>query len=246
MSLKHAMDKIRGKFQVNVTISWDEEAILKKLLIEDRKLRALRRKIVKEPANQNFRIELGRRVKQALDEKRREIIPLITTALQGLSDDFEENRIKDANTILNTSFLLEKGREQNFYAKVDELEKRYTKEIKLVVVGPLPPFDFTRIEIRNVDFRAVEEAQKILELGEATSISEIHQAFNHLAQSYHPDLHPNDQTAAEKFGRIRKAHDILIEHCEHHLFSFKKLDIEDTIIIRERPRLAFTTLRNQP
>ena len=239
MVLKHMMDNIRGKLQVNVTASWNEKAVLKTILVEDRELSTLRKKIVKNPANQNLRIELGRRVKKALDEKRREIVPAMITTLQGLSDDFEENKIKDMNTILNASFLLEKSREQDFYAKADEMERRYAKEIKLLVVGPVPPYNFTRIEVKNVDFEAVKEAQKILGLDEELNISEISQAFNHLAQSYHPDLHSNDPTAAEKFGRIRKAHDVLIEYCEHRLFSFTKSDIEDTLIIRERS-LALT------
>lgn len=236
MTFKQTLDKIRGRLQVNVSASWNEKAVLKKILREDRELSALRKEIIKEHANQSLRIELGRRVKRALDEKRREIVPVITTTLQSLFDDFGENRTKDANTILNASFLLERSREQDFYAKADELERRYAEEIKLVVVGPLPPYNFTRIEIRNVGFRAVKEAQKTLGLGEASNISEIRQAFNHLAQSYHPDLHPNDPAAAERFGRIRKAYDVLMEYCEHHPCSFKRSDVEDTIIIRERPR----------
>jgi hypothetical protein len=235
MTFKHTMDKIRGKIQVNVAASWREKAVLERVLSEDRKSRALRRRMVRSPADQTLRIELGRRVKGRLNEKREEIVPVITTALQGVSDDFEENRLKDKNMIVNASFLIEKTREPAFYTKAETLEKRYLKLIKLVIVGPLPPYNFTRIEIKTADFKAVQEAQKMLELGEASSISEIHQAFNKLAQSYHPDRHPNDPKAAEKFGRIRKAYDVLTEYCEHRLFSVHKSDVEATIIIRERP-----------
>lgn len=235
ITFKHTLNRMRGKFQVNVTASWNEEAALKTILREDKELSTLRKEIMKNSADQNLRIELGRRVKKALDEKRREIVPAITTALQGLSDGFEENKIKDTDTILNASFLIEKNCEQKFYAKADELERKYAEEISLVVVGPLPPYNFTRIEIKNVDFKALKEAQQILGLGETSNISEIRQAFNHLAQTYHPDLHPHDQAAAERFEKIRRAYDVLVEYCEHHPCSFKRSEVEDTIIIREKP-----------
>lgn len=235
MTFKNTINRLRGRIQVNVKASWKEKAVLNKLLTEDRKIRDLRKRMVMDPTNQSLRVKLGRRVKGLLDERRRRILPAVIATLQDLSDDFEENRTKDINTILIASFLLEKNREQDFYAKVDELEGKHSKEIEFVAVGPLPPYNFTRIEIRNVDSNAVEEAQKILGLAETSNISEIRQAFNHLAQSYHPDLHPQDTKTSEKFGRIRKSYDVLTEYCEHRLFSFEKSDVEDTIIIRARP-----------
>ena len=233
-TLKQTLNRIKGKLQINVSASWNEKAVLKRILVEDIQLRTLKEKVVKNPANSSLKIELGRRVKKAIDEKRREIAPSITSALQNLSDDFEENKTKDRNTILNASFLVEKTLEQAFHAKAEELERRYVKEIKLVVIGSLPLYNFTRIEIKNVDFKTVKEAQRTLGLSEALSISEIHQAFNNLVQSHHPDLHPNNPLAAETFARIRKAYDVLMEYCEHSHFSIKKTDVEDTIIIRER------------
>jgi len=241
-TFKRAMDKVKGQLQVDVTVSWNEKEALRKAWREDGGLRALRERVVKTPNNQDLRIEVGRRVRMVLDERRKEIVPVITNALQSLSKDFEENRTKDANTILNVSFLLDKSHEKDFYVKANELERVHAKEVKIVVVGPLPPYNFARIEIRNLDFRAVKEAQKVLGIGEMTNIYEMRQVFNNLVQSCHPDLHPEDSKAIERFGRIRKAYDALMEYCEHRLFSFKESDVEDTIIVRERPKLTFTSL----
>lgn len=41
----------------------------------------------------------------------------------------------------------------------------------------------------------------------SASDEEIARAYKRLAKKYHPDLHPNDQSAAEQMGRINRAYD---------------------------------------
>ncbi len=234
LTLRGELDKLKGKVQVNIAASWNERAALEKILHEDDELSVLSAEIPKG-VDYVFKIELGKKVKKALDKRRNEITAEALNALRSLSADFRENRAEDANTLLKGSFLLEKSCEQDFYAKVDVLEKRYG-EARFVTVGPLPPYDFAEIEVRSVDFKTLREARRTLGLGEASSISEMRQAFRNLAESCHPDLHADDPESTEKFEKIRRAYDLLTEYCEHSLFSFKKSKVEGTIIVRERAR----------
>ncbi len=233
MTLKQALEKIKNKIQVNVTVSWDKKAVLERILKEKKDVKALSKK-VSQRSEKKLRIELGKRVQRYLDEKRKEIVPVITGSLRSLSESFDENKVKDKDTLMNISFLLDKTLEQEFYDKTDELESKYIKQIKLLAVGPLPPYNFSLIEVRKPDFDAIDDARKTLGLGEESNIAEINSAYKRLVHNYHPDLNPEKPSAAIKLGKIKKAYNVLTEYCRHHLCSFNRLDIEETIIIREK------------
>lgn len=233
MTLKQALEKIKNKIQVNVTVSWDKKAILERILTENKDVKALSERVNQKSGNK-LRIELGKRVQRCLDEKRKEIVPVITGSLRSLSESFDENKVKDKDTLMNISFLVDKAREQEFYDKTDELESKYIKQIKLLAVGPLPPYNFSKIEVRKPDFDVIDDARKTLGVGEESNMAEINSAYNRLIHNYHPDLNPEKPSAATKLDKIKKAYDVLTEYCQHHLFSFNRLDIEETIIIREK------------
>jgi len=232
MKFKNTLEKINNKIQVNVKISWDK-AVLASMLDEDEEIQTLSRKM-KESEDQALRIELGRKVKSALDERKREYLENIEDALKSFSNGIKENKIIDQDTLMNTSFLVDKKREQEFHNKLEELEKKYEKKLKFLGISPLPPYNFTNIEMKKIDFNNIEEARKTLGLEEEVSISEINSAYNLLAREYHPDLHRDDPFAEENFKKIKNAHELLVRYCEHYLCSLEKSKVEQTIVIQEK------------
>ncbi|MBC8590353.1 DnaJ C-terminal domain-containing protein [Wansuia hejianensis] len=50
---------------------------------------------------------------------------------------------------------------------------------------------------------------KILEVDKNASQDEIKKSFRRLAKKYHPDLHPDDKSAQEKFKEINEAYEVL-------------------------------------
>jgi hypothetical protein len=232
MKFKNTLEKIDNKLQINVKISW-YNTILTDILKENEEIQTLSAK-VKKTANQSLKIELGKKVKSALDERKNEYMKDIHSILGDLSNGSKQNKITDQDTIMNASFLVDKEKEQKFYDKLEELEKKYEKKLKFLCVGPLPPYNFTEIEIKKIDFKTVDDARKTLGLGQEVSMSEINSAYNQLARKYHPDLHPDDPLAEEKFKKIKNAHEVLTKYCEHYLCSFEKTKVEETIIVQEK------------
>jgi len=232
MKFKKTLEKVDNKLQINVKISWDKD-VLASILNENVEIRKLTLK-AKENADQSMRIELGRKVKSALDEKKKEYMTEITSVLKRLSCDSEENKIPDQDTLMNAAFLVEKNREHEFYDKLDELEKKYSHKLKFLAVGPLPPYNFTKLGVKRIDFDAVEEARKTLGLSCDVSISEINSAYNRMVRRYHPDLNPDDPAAEEKFKKIKNAYDLLTKYCEHYLCSLRKTKVEETILVEEK------------
>ena len=55
----------------------------------------------------------------------------------------------------------------------------------------------------------VADLYKTLGLSEGATAAEIKKAFRDLAKKYHPDTHPGDQVAEEKFKEISQAYEIL-------------------------------------
>jgi len=54
-----------------------------------------------------------------------------------------------------------------------------------------------------------QDYYKILHISENADIEEIKKSFRRLARNCHPDLHPNDADAAERFRLLREAYEVL-------------------------------------
>jgi hypothetical protein len=229
---QHILKNIDHKVQINVKISWDK-AILASILEENEEIRTLNRE-TKEKNDQSLAIDLGRKVKSALDKKKNEYIENIQIALKSLADGFKESKILDQDTLMSASFLVDKRRKREFNARLEELERKYRGKLEFKSISPLPPYNFVNIEMKRVDFKAIKEAQRILDLGQEVSMSEVNSAYNLLTRECHPDLHPDDPLAEEKFKELKNAHELLIKYCEHYLCSLEKSKVEETLLIQEK------------
>ena len=78
------------------------------------------------------------------------------------------------------------------------------------------------------DFSRIDEARKLLGLGEYATFREIKEAYRKMVMRYHPDkCKENDKKMCkEMFMRIEDAHNVLKEYCELCNFSFKEQDVK--------------------
>ncbi|OQX21545.1 MAG: hypothetical protein BWK75_02980 [Candidatus Altiarchaeales archaeon A3] len=79
-----------------------------------------------------------------------------------------------------------------------------------------------------IDFSKIDEARKILGLGEKATLKEIKNAYREKAKRYHPDS--ADCTSKDECGEIMKkindAYETLMDYCENYIYSFKKESVE--------------------
>lgn len=235
---KKVLERIEGKVQIDVKVSWNLEKLFIDILNESAEVRRLREEVTKKPKEQSYneRIELGKLINSELEKKKEAYKREILTALGDLSvEPPKENKLTSDRMIMNLSFLATKDNKNAFYDKVDVLERKHDGRLEILAVAPLPPYNFTRIEIRRVDFESVDSARKVLELGEEATLEEIEAAHRNLAFKYHPDRNP-DPFAVEQFKRIEKSYDLLSNYCRQFpslRYSFRKPDVEKTIMIVE-------------
>ena len=63
---------------------------------------------------------------------------------------------------------------------------------------------------------------KILGVDKNASADDIKKAYRSLVKKYHPDLHPNDKEAAEKFKEINEANEILSDEGKRKQYDFQR------------------------
>ena len=85
------------------------------------------------------------------------------------------------------------------------------------------------------DFKEIDEARKILELGETATLREIKNTYRSMALKYHPDKCKNadKKTAEEMFKKINHANEILMSYCAGYKYSFKEKDVKKNTMDRE-------------
>jgi len=79
------------------------------------------------------------------------------------------------------------------------------------------------------NFNEIEEARKLLGLGEAATLKEIKRAFRTLAHRYHPDKHSSAESSKDEImKKINWAYKLLTDYCNDYKYSFKEEDVART------------------
>jgi preprotein translocase subunit Sec63 len=88
-----------------------------------------------------------------------------------------------------------------------------------------------------VNFDEIDEARRVMGLGEAAMLKEVKSAYRRLAHSHHPDKHGS---ATEENDVIMKklnwAYKLLLKYCTDYKYSFKEEDVARTYPYEERMR----------
>lgn len=64
-----------------------------------------------------------------------------------------------------------------------------------------------------------EDHYHTLGVGRTASAEEIRKAYRDLARKYHPDLHPDDESAKEKFKQVQAAFDVLNDPSKREMYD---------------------------
>ena len=76
------------------------------------------------------------------------------------------------------------------------------------------------------DAAEIDQARRLLGLGERASKAEIKTAYRHLCKQWHPDVLTDRTTGTRKMKDITAAYRLLLEYCESYRFSFSPEEVE--------------------
>ncbi len=161
--------------------------------------------------SQSDMIKVGMMVQEKLKEKNKAVELKIMDALSQLSQDIKIHEVMNDEMVTNSAFLLKEDKQYQFEEVIRQIDKDFKGVLNFKLVGPLPCYSFSTIEVKELSPDEVILAKTELGLEEKSSASEIKKAYLGKAKLFHPDALPvngND----EQFNRINKAYQILREY----------------------------------
>jgi len=83
--------------------------------------------------------------------------------------------------------------------------------------------------MKNLSFKEIDWARKILELPEEATYYEIKKAYRELVKKYHPDKcsKRKKKKREEKIKEINKAYELIAQYCSNYKFSFRKKEADE-------------------
>ena len=85
------------------------------------------------------------------------------------------------------------------------------------------------------DFEQIDQASKLLSLGEDATLEEIKEAYRKRVLKYHPDRckEKEKKECEEMAKKINQARDVLISYCAGYRYSFKEKDVKKNAMDRD-------------
>jgi len=86
-----------------------------------------------------------------------------------------------------------------------------------------------------IDFNQIDEARRLLGLGESASMQEIKDTYRTLAMKYHPDKCKEEEKSSceEMFKKINNAYKIIMAYCSSYRYSFRREDVRENVMDAE-------------
>jgi len=78
------------------------------------------------------------------------------------------------------------------------------------------------------NFNDIDEARKLLGLGDIATLSEIKSAYKRLAHRYHPDKPSGGVDETETMKKLNWAYQLLMRYCDDCKYSFRGEDVAKT------------------
>ena len=171
-----------------------------------------------EPSKE-YAIELGRMVKRALDEETGRIRDEILNDLKGYVPGIRTHDLMDDRMIMNMAFLIQRNNIHKLYEEIDSMNERYGGDVHFRIIGPLPPYSFSTMEIKRINIHEIAKAMDVMrinrrsnsELAELPAEDEIRAAYRVMLKAFHPDKNPEDHEAQKKFEGIKQAYETLMD-----------------------------------
>jgi hypothetical protein len=147
--LEAQLQAMDGKVEVTIKGIYDEGAVLREVVAENREIAGLKRAIQGKPEAATYyeRIRLGELVEAALDERRAAAAPQIIDRLAPLAVDVRVGEPVHERMAVNASFLVERTRLGEFDRVVDRIGAEQAGRIQLKYTGPLPPHSFVDLGV---------------------------------------------------------------------------------------------------
>lgn len=200
------------KVEIEVAATWDTSRVLHEMSNEADVVRVREAINHKGQPTIEDRVRLGQVVKECMDRRRGSYQERMVSFLKTLSVDDAPNALLSEDMVMNVAFLVERARQREFDTAVEQLDKLFENEITFRVIGPLPPYSFSTVEVSRLTPEQVEEARQTLRLEEVVSEAQVRRAYRRLAAEEQRSLSSGDRGANERFARLKQASELMLRY----------------------------------
>jgi gas vesicle protein GvpL/GvpF len=143
------LQEMDGKVEISLKGIYDEAAIIREVVAENREVAKLRGAIQGKPADATYyeRIRLGELVAAAFSAKREQDSVAVVEALRPNAVAVELAEPAHERMAVNASFLVLRAQLEEFDRAVDELGASQADRIRFKYTGPLPPHSFVELGV---------------------------------------------------------------------------------------------------
>ena len=207
------LNQMNGLVEIEVAATWDLKKVLEEIGSEEQ-IMQLGRTMAGKTASEILEIQInaGKLVKESLDRRREGYYWQTMQSLAETALDVQPNALVADEMVMNIAFLIQREKQEDFDSQVRRINETFNDQINFRVIGPLPPYSFSTVEIKRPDPDKIEEARQLLGLGTDVPDKELKEAYRHLAAKSHPDAHLDD-TGDELFTKVREAFVLLRDYC---------------------------------
>lgn len=214
--VKNILVDIMDKIEIDVTAVWSDFKTAIREIGDEAEIRRLKEKLLTDSGKITVedQMKVGVMIKNYLDKKKEEHAFYIRTYLSEISPDFKAHEAMNDEMIINTAFFINKDRQEDFNRKVEELNAGFKEQLNFRCVGPLPPYSFYTLDVKELKFEEVNWAKTKLDiLGGFATRSEIKKAYQRQVFTFHPDKNPGKPGVEREFDEVKKAYEILNDYC---------------------------------
>jgi hypothetical protein len=146
-ALEAQLEEMSGKVEMNVKAIYDEGAVLREVLAENRDIARAKEKLQgsSDDATYYARIDLGERIVAALEQKRAADDQDIVDRLAPRALAVEVGQPMHERMAVNASFLVTEDGLDEFNAELDRIAESHGGRLRFKATGPLPPHSFVEL-----------------------------------------------------------------------------------------------------
>jgi hypothetical protein len=147
-SLTSQLAAFDGKVQLSVKGTYDEAVLLRSIVEGSPSVAQMRERVrgLSEAAGHFERVRLGELVAAEVEQVRERDAESVHERLDGLAVATSREKAGGLQGAVNSAFLVERERADEFAREVDALGQELGGRVALRVLGPLPPYSFVTEE----------------------------------------------------------------------------------------------------
>lgn len=144
--LRQLFDRLEGRREVGVKITWEPDRELEMLMQENASLREERDSLEGKTLSMDEIVRIGQAIEQAMESRKDNVIEEFRTVMNPLAVAIAENDPLTESMIYNAAYLIPWDTEPRFGEKVEALDHHFEGRLKIRYNNFTAPFNFARLE----------------------------------------------------------------------------------------------------